>query len=291
MVSNTMPSSAAKDRLARLVRFEFFKLRRRPMPLILLAVQLAATFCLPLVIYSVIRFGGSDQASTLDDQGSHETLARIVFPGIMAAAPTNALGFGLPLVIILTAATFGGESAWGTVRLLLARGVGRSQCVLAKLVAIAAWWPLALAVGTAAGLILAWLLAAVDGQPGPSAGSGDVGLLLRSGAAWIAAMTYVGLTAVVTMQFRSTAVGVAAGLMTFYGKQLVGGVIASLGVPIFDWLVRLGVAHNVDTLMGGEDAENSPALAIAILLFYLVTACQGAARHLRRHDVVVAGVG
>lgn len=286
--------SAPAHQLGRLVRLELFKMRRRPMPRILLAIQVGLTVGLSALIYAVYRFGGADNASTLDSAGGDAVLDRMVFPGVMTGAVEFGLTFGLPLVIILAASTIGGEFAWGTVRLILGRGVGRGTYVLAKVIAIALWWPVALVVSTIGGCALATLLAAVDGQPGPGAVTGDdVWLLLaRFGAAWLSALAHVGVTALLTVQFRSTSVGIAAGLATFFSEQVVVDLAFGGGITVLEWVTRFGMNYNVRTVMsGGRDSENSLILAGTILTFYLATAVFGAVRHLRRHDVVVAGVG
>ena len=293
-----MPTDAARSvpvrQLGRLVRLELFKLRRRPMPRILLAIQVGLTVGLSALIYAVYRFGGAENAATLDSAGGDTVVDRIVFPGVMTGAVEFGLTFGLPLVIILAASTVGGEFAWGTVRLILGRGVGRGPYVLAKLVAVALWWPLALVIGSLGGVALATLLAVVDGQPGLGAVTGgDLRLLIaRFGTAWLAGLVYAGMTALLAMQFRSTAVGIAAGLTAYFGEQFVVDVAVGQGVPVLESLTRFGVSYNVQTLIGGgRDSDNSVLLALAILVFFLVSSAYGTIRHLRRHDVVVAGVG
>ena len=133
----------------RLVRLERFKLRRRPLPKILLAVLCGLTFGIPWLFYLTLGGVGSDPVGV----DSRKILDQLVFPDVLDASVVRSLTFGLPLLVVLTAMAFGGEFAWGTVRLLLARGEGRGAYVASKLAAVALWWLLALAVGTGAALV------------------------------------------------------------------------------------------------------------------------------------------
>jgi ABC-type transport system involved in multi-copper enzyme maturation permease subunit len=276
--------------LPRLIRLELFKLRRRPMPKILLAILAGITFGVPWLFF--LTLGGlGDEPAGVDRQ---EVLSRTVFPGALDASVENALSFGLPLLVVLTASAFGGEFAWGTVRLLLARGEGRGVYVLSKLAAILLWWMLALAIGSGTALVAATLIGLVDGEAGPSSLSTiewlDFGgrLIL----AWAVSSVYAAVTALVTIQFRSTAIGLAIGLAAFYGETIVGGIAGGLGVAAFDLLARAGIAYNLRSMMGTLDGQENPIpLAALVLAMYTVGTTLAAIRHLRRHDVVVAGVG
>jgi hypothetical protein len=103
---------------------------------------------------------------------------------------------------------------------------------------------------------------------------------------------YAALTAFFAVAFRSTAFGLALGLAAYFGEGIVGAAAGSMGVPAFDLLARAGIAYNLRSLMGTlEGRENPVPLAVAVLLLYGGGAIFGAVWHLRRRDVVVAGVG
>jgi ABC-2 family transporter protein len=288
------PGTARRGEFPRLFRMELFKLRRRPMPVILTAVLAAACFGLPLLLYVVFRIADDESARSVGSDGRQELLDRVIFPGALTGSVDYALAYGTPLLIVLTAASFGGEFAWGTVRLLLARGESRSDFVRSKLAAIVVWWTVTLAVATASALgsaVLVWLVA---GEPGPMAAdravlSGFVGVLVRG---WSATLAYVTLTALLTVQLRSTAWGVAAGLFCFFGERVVDGAAETLGIGLLEWLARLGINYNVRTVVhNGEGSDNPPLFAAALLTVYVIAAISGATRHLRRHDVVISGAG
>lgn len=292
MVVDPGPPSAP-TRTWRLTRHELFKLRRRPMPLILLGIQSGIALGVPLLFYLLLRLSDGNGETVAGDQ-TRDLIDRIVFPGATVGAVDKALGLGLPLLVVLTASWFGGEFAWGTVRLLLARGVGRVPFIAAKLIAVVGWWTLALVLGTLVGFGVAGVLAVVDDQPGIGVVGGDdwARLAARLGAAWFVAVTYAAFTAALTVRTRSTALGVAGGLVTVYSEQLVGAALLAVDATPLEWIVRFGLNYNAQALMtGGAESKNSLPFAALVLAFFLLASALGAAQHLKRHDVVVAGVG
>jgi hypothetical protein len=264
------------------------------MPRILAGVFAAACFGLPLLLYVVFRIAEDESANRVTGEGRQELLDRVVFPGALAGSIDYALAYGVPMLIVLTAASFGGEFAWGTVRLLLARGERRGDYVVSKLAAIVVWWTTALLAATAGALAAAVLLWLIAGEPGPGSADatavrGFAGLLARG---WFASLAYVSFTALLTVQLRSTAWGVAVGLVAFFGERVVGGAAMSFDIGPLEWLVRLGINYNVRTVVhNGAESDNPPLFAAALLAIYVVFGVVGAARHLRRHDVVISGVG
>ena len=81
-------------------------------------------------------------------------------------------------------------------------------------------------------------------------------------------------------------------LVTVYGEQLLGAGFLAVGTTPLEWIVRFGINYNAEALMtGGADSKNSLPFAALVLLFILLWSALGAAQHLKRHDVVVAGVG
>jgi hypothetical protein len=259
------------------------------MPRILLAIVAGFGFGVPWLFY--LTLGGVGGTPGVDSQ---RLLDRLVFPEVLSAAVENALSFGLPFLIVLAAASFGGEFAWGTVRLMLARGEGRTQYVLSKLAAVAQWWLLAVATGTLTALVAGTTIAAVDGAAGPgSVGIGEwAGFGGRLVVAWLASCVYAALAALFAVRFRSTAFGLGLGLMAWFGEGIVAGAAGALDSPAVDLVVRAGIAYNLRSVLGTLDGRENPLpLAVAVLLFYGGGAILGAIRHLRRHDVVVAGIG
>jgi ABC-type transport system involved in multi-copper enzyme maturation permease subunit len=276
--------------LRRLVGLEGFKLRRRPLPRILLLFLAGITFFVPLLFFLVL--GGPEDDPAGIDQG--KVVSRTVFPGVLEASVENAISFGVLMLIVLTAASFGGEFAWGTIRLLLARGEGRGAYAVSKLAALLLWWLLALTIGTGMALLAATLIGLVDGEPGP-ASVGALDWLAGGGRfvlAWAASSVYAALTAFFAIRFRSTAIGLAIGLGTWFGVGTPIGVAGGLDVAVFDLFVRAGVTYNLRSLLGTLDGRANPfPLAVIVLLMCAIATILGAIHHFRRNDVTVAGIG
>lgn len=294
MAANAMAHGAALDsplvEVRRLVRLEAFKLRRRPMPWIVLAILGGMAFGTSWLFY--LTLGGLGTGSI--GVNSRELLDRLVFPAVLDASVENAVSYGVPLLIVLAAANFGGEFAWGTVRLLLSRGESRRGYVLSKLAVICGWWGVMLAAAVGAGLVAGTTISVADGAPGP--GSIGVGAWLAMGGrfllAWVGASIYAILAAQFTVIFRSTAVGLASALMAFFGEGIIQEASAGVTTPLIDLFLRAGINYNLRSLLGTGDGEgNSVPIAAAVLIVYGVAMVRATIRHLSRHDVVVAGIG
>jgi ABC-type transport system involved in multi-copper enzyme maturation permease subunit len=278
------------EEIRRLVRLERFKLWRRPLPKILLAIVGGITFTIPWLFFLALG-GAGDEATRVDGDA---LVDRLAYPGVLDASYQYALSFGIPALVILTATSFGGEFAWGTVRLLLARGEGRGAFVLSKVLAVGQWWLLTVAVASGTAIVAGTVIAAIDGAPGPaSVGLGTwTEFAGRLALAWAASLPYAAMTAFFVVLFRSTAFGLGLGLTTFFGEGIVLGTIGGLDLSVIDLLMRAGITYNLRSVMGTLDGrENALPVAVLILAMYGAAGILGAIRHLRRHDVVVAGVG
>ena len=124
--------------VALLTRWEWFKLRRRWVPWILLGLAVALS---QLVFWLAVTFG---------DDLSYQSTTENIANGLGVA------GFMGPLMaVILTAAVVGGEYGWGTLRPVLSKGAGRWPFLMSK-VSVAL-------LCTAAGLLILAVLVAVSG--------------------------------------------------------------------------------------------------------------------------------
>jgi ABC-type transport system involved in multi-copper enzyme maturation permease subunit len=219
---------------------------------------------------------------------------RLSYPGVLTSAVVSSLTWGLPLVIVLTASSFGGEFAWGTLRMLLSRGLGRKEYSLTKFTALLICWLVLMAAGTVSALATGTLAARLaDGAGIGATGTQDLLLFLGyAGAGLLAGATYIALVGLFAMQVRSTAFAVASGLAIFFGDRIVGGIATGLGYGPIELIVRGGMNYNVSSLSGEAGSNPNPApLAILILLIYASSAIVGTVRLLKRHDITVSGVG
>jgi len=127
----------AKPRFFGLVGGELFKIRRQWATWIML-VLLVGLITLPFLIEFTL---GGDSLQTRINNGFLTSWV-IDNLGLFRAFS----GF---MLLILTARAVGQEYSQGTIRLLLARGVGRMQLLLAKLTAVAVWAIIFLAIDIA----------------------------------------------------------------------------------------------------------------------------------------------
>lgn len=188
-----------------LVRGELFKISRQWTTWIMLVLFIGVLF-LPYLIMFVEN--GIKDIVTAPGGG--------YFYGRVAAGLALIRIFGGFFLVILTARTIGQEYQLGTIRILLARGVGRVQLLLAKLTAIVFWACILMIVG----LLLNALLALAQVQF--VTGNLDVVTGLAS-SAWRDLGIYV-LTILVSM--ASTILMATA--ITVLVRSLAGGLSASI---------------------------------------------------------------
>ena len=105
--------------VAMLTRWEWFKLRRRWVPWIVLGFV--------LVIVQLLFW----LVATLSDDVSYQSPAENIANGLGFSA-----FFGPFIAVILAAAVMGGEYGWGTLRPVLSKGAGRWQFIASKIAVV-----------------------------------------------------------------------------------------------------------------------------------------------------------
>jgi ABC-2 type transport system permease protein len=282
-----------RTRMYRLVSAELFKLRRRPMLWIMLAIQAALCAVIPMIIYLIVVVFGSPR-DTMSSSMQEIANDRLSFPGTLITTVSSSLAWGIPLLIILTASACGGEFAWGTLRLLLSRGEGRGEYCHTKVAALFLVWSILFGSGIVVALLFGALATALaDGNGFTTIGMADIGTFVgRIFGGLLAGLTYVALTALITTQTRSTAVAVAGGLVAFFGDRFVGTAVMGLGFRPIELLFRSGVAFNVGSLTGDSGNTSNPVfLSVVVLLMYCTAFVVAMTRLVRRMDITVSGVG
>lgn len=197
-----------------LVRGELFKIRRQWTTWIMLFLYIGVMF-LPYLV----MFAESDIKSVILEPGA------AYFYGRVAAGLALVRVFSGFFLIILTARTLGQEYQLGTIRIVLARGVGRVQLLLAKLTAIVLWACVLMIIG----LVLNALLTIAQVQ----IVTGNLNVVTGlSSTVWhdleIYALTIlvsmaatILMTTAVTVLFRSLAGGLSASLAWFPADNIV----------------------------------------------------------------------
>ena len=144
------------------IAVEWFKLRRRPLPWIILGVMLAFVV-LANVAFLILALA---PAATPGVAAAAAALRQLVTPPNSLFVTLSSVNqVGAVLAIILGAATIGSEQGWGTLRLLLARQPDRPRYLAGLLLVLA----LALLGGLLAvvvvGLLLSLGVALAGGLP------------------------------------------------------------------------------------------------------------------------------
>ena len=161
------------------------------------------------------------------------------------------------LAVVLASISYGGDFGWGTWRPLVARGIHRWQAGLAKLLLLAA---ALLVFWTASGAVSALVGVAAGSEESAAVdiyGSDGWGeTAVKFGAAWLVALAYLGLGAVLTTAGRSTAFGLGVGvgviLFELAVYPLAGLAGKAFDIPVGDytlwtlWGVTGGLVNSSD---------------------------------------------
>ena len=256
-----------------LTRWEWFKLRRRRMPWILLFVSVLLLQITFWSAYALFRVG--DEV-TLGDGGAASVsgafLELLAFPNNAVIGLAISHGFSIILIMILAASLTGTEYGWGTVRTVLTRGAGRWQLLASKLLLVALLGVGALVIG-ALSMALSSFIASLTLEGGAwLAESADWAEVARIfGKAIFGLLPYValGLFFAVLTTSSGTAIGLSLGYAVAEG--IVIGILANfdwfepvsgfvLGQAVGGWLGTTGG----ELFVGGGDDTFGDAAVIAM---------------------------
>jgi ABC-type transport system involved in multi-copper enzyme maturation permease subunit len=270
-------------------RWEWFKLRFRWMPWILLAL---------LLIYSQISvwvsfFLFSNVLQMADAR------AGFTLPGSISQTLESSQGLALLLLTILAASTFGMEYGMGTLRTVLTRGTGRWQYLAGKflMLAVAAGVVLVIIVAaTAVSSLIASALTPGGLATGPSGGWIEAAAAL--GKTWFSLVPYLALTGLVTVLTRSAATGMVISLGYYFAELIIVAIFTG-PFEWFDTVAEYLLVQNIRAWVGGAsflmgpDGGGGPgqAQAFLVLLIYLVVLGGGVFWLFQRRDVAGASGG
>jgi len=226
-----------------LTRWEWYKLRRRWLPWIMLGVLLVVSQLFVWVSYSVNR---SEQ--------SGDIYANFTLPGSIPNVLGLAHSIGVFLVVILTASVLGTEYRWRTIRSILARGTGRWQYLASKivlLILLAGGALLIVMAVTAVSSLIAGALAG-DAPAGSSDSARWIDVPIAFGKAWFSFLPYMALATFFTVLTTSSAAGMAISLVYYYAESIVVAICLNL----FTWFETVAsylLGRNAAALMRSGD--------------------------------------
>ena len=203
--------------VALLTRWEWFKLRRRWVPWILLGFV--------MVVQQLIFWLAAVFSDGLFYQSTSENIA-------------NGLGFaalfGPFVAVILTSVVVGGEYGWGTLRPVLSRGAGRWQFLISKVAVVVVFTAALLIVLSVAVTISGFIAEAVFTAPETTESYDDISaadLLALYGRMLYAFLPYITLALLLVVLTASNGVGIGLSMGYYIGE----GIILVPILSIFDW--------------------------------------------------------
>ncbi len=275
-----------------LTRWEWYKLRRRWLPWIMLALMLVVS---QAYVWGSYAFNRSTQSS---DAYSNFTL-----PGSIPNALGLVHGIGIFLIVILTASVLGTEYRWRTLRSILARGTGRWQYLASKVMLLALLVGAALLVVTALAAVSSLIAAALAGDApvGSSSEARWIDVPIALGKGWFGLLPYIALTGFFTVLTTSSAAGTAISLVYYYAESIIAAIflnvftwfetVASylLGRNVTAWMTSGDDGMAVNFIFGGRFGTFPGALHAFLVLMVYILALGGLALWLfRRRDLTGA---
>jgi ABC-type transport system involved in multi-copper enzyme maturation permease subunit len=287
----------------RLTRGEWYKLRRRRIPWMLLGIIAAITqgvFWLGYVSYHL----GADSVAAAGTAAAPESREGVSVSAGLVAGGAGADGFILPFsinrrteqlpmifvipIMILTATVIGVEYGLGTLRATLTRGAGRWQLLSAKFVML-------MVAGSAGIIVIAALVGIASIVAGVLPPAGEEPLVVGNAAAWKAVATalgkavyalapYVALAVFLTVATRSNAQGLALSMGYFLFELLIAPALAGIAVWLGNVLDVTLLGSNVSEWMSAAFPTDS-ARAFFVILAYTAVLLGAALWIFQRRDV------
>ena len=201
-----------------LIRVEFFKLRKRWMPYVLLLVLLASIL-IPLVV-SYINY--QSEVNEFENPMWKEVL---VLPTAMEGIFNSIPGLGIILIAILAASTVGTEYGWGTLRQTLARGTSRPRYLTSKLLSIAIVAFIGVIIAIAFGLIATIITSMI--VEGEIIWGSFIGYFFASlGRTLLVLVVYISMATFFSVLLRSSALGIMVTIAWFIGESIIGALLS-----------------------------------------------------------------
>ena len=276
--------------LISLIRWEWFKLRRRWFPWVLLVIFVLFTQFVVWVPFFVYQAGEIRETDPF------------VLPGSVAISISSMFGFAIVLMMTLASSVVGTEYGWGTLRSVIARGPGRWQFLVAKLITVGVAGLGGLIIA-AVGIVISSIVTtglAENSSEFASSGEWSNAVLTVLKAAY-AVVPYALLAAALTVLTSSATIGLAITVGYHIAEQIAIPIL-SVFIDGFDRIAgfSLGISANtmisqggveefiflVTTLAGGE--LPSKAQAFLVLLGYSVVFAAAAIWLYQKRDITGA---
>ena len=229
--------------MARLIKAEIYKLRKRSMTYILLAILLGFI----ALLLSIMQVGEASTSTTTTIVNGVATtqVVKAVAANIFFMKDAISVGItlscglvGLVLAVILISNATGSEYGWNTMRPYLLCSESRLKMATAKLIASAIFIVAGIITGVVFAILLGALFTALRGYSW-SLGSGLMSFtghqLLNIVRGLYTILPYVMLAFLFTVLGRSVAAGIGIGIGTYVAESIVTGVLSMT----HGWLAKI----------------------------------------------------
>ena len=205
--------------MIRLVNAELLKLRRRWASYVVLGVLLG----LMALVYLLI--GLTSRGSEVSDQV-------LRFPGAYSVINQFVFGLGSLLAVSYAAAVGGADWNWGVLRVIVARGEGRSRYVLAKYIGVAIASAIGVVIAYTVWVVLTMLSASLAGGSAgdPFAGGGGATMLRSVGYGTFVLLERAAIGFAVAMLMRSQVAGVVVGIVLYLGESILSTILVVINL-------------------------------------------------------------
>ena len=203
----------------RLLGAELLKLRRRWASYVVLGVLLGLMALVYLLIGMTSPRGGGIATNLV-----------IRFPSAYAVINQFVFGLGSLLAVSYAGAVGGADWNWGVLRVIIARGEGRSRYMAVKFLGITIACVVGVLIAYAAGIALTFLGAALAGtQAGdPLAGDGTATLVRSLVFGTIVLLQRAAIGFAVAVLLRSQVAGVVVGIVLYIGEGILSTILLAI---------------------------------------------------------------
>jgi len=205
--------------MMRLLGAELLKLRRRWASYVVLGVLLVLMTLVYVLIGLTSPRGGGLAANLV-----------IRVPSAYAVINQFIFGLGSLLAVSYAAAIGGADWNWGVLRVIVARGEGRSRYIAVKFLGLAIACTVGVLIAYAAGIALTFLGAALAGSSAgdPLAGEGTATLVRSLVFGTFVLLQRAAIGFAVAVLLRSQVAGVVVGIVLYIGESILSTVLVAI---------------------------------------------------------------
>ena len=234
--------------MTRMIAVEWYKIRRRRLNWVTLAVLCTVMVAIYLLLWAATS--AVEEVLAADDRPALLELRSALFlEETVPFAVAMLHGFGIMAGIVVVGANVGSEYTWNTVRTLSAAYPQRSLWLLAKVTALAAAIVVGLLVALAASILTSVAITLLDGEFSLRFVTG--GFLLHSFYSFLrlllAASPYFALTLLAGVWGGSSTAGIAVGTGVLFLESIVSALMTLAGGWVQE-VPKFLLDRNVDTL-------------------------------------------